>query len=181
MKTTLEGKNLILEIISLEDIPLLYPYTEDWELSKYMLWEANKTVESYKKVVLSTIDEIKGGSMYQWVIRLKNNREVVGIVNTYITDSILSSIFNKGTLWIWIALPFQRKWYAKEALLLVLYFSFNTLRLNKLMAYTFEKDIASNSLFKSVWFKKSWYQERELFKNNKWNNVCIYELLNPKI
>lgn len=167
-----------LELMKEDYITELYNYTTDELLPRYMLWKPNTSLLNYKKVILCTIEEINKWNSLQFAIFSFSEKRLIWSINLYFTYQMLDAKFNKWTIWLWIAREFQSQWYWKEALRLLMRYSFDNLSLNKLNAFVFEKDIVSNKLFLWSWFRRVWVQEKELFKNNIWNNVHIYEIVN---
>ena len=71
----LETERLTLRKIGLEDAEAMYQYASKDDVTKYVLWDSHKSIETIKQFVQMMIDKYKEGNL-AWAITLKKRKNL---------------------------------------------------------------------------------------------------------
>ena len=169
----LQGDLINLRSLKFEDLAFLYSLENNKSL-----WELSQTQKTFSKEVLRNyLDtaqrDIQETTQLRLLIISKAN-EPMGFIDLFDYDA-----HNKraGVSIVLIEM-YRQKGYGKDALNLLVKFSFHELRIHQLYGNVLEDNLASISLFKSVGFvnvglKKEWRYYKGLFKNE-----YLFQLIN---
>ena len=171
---TLKGENIYLRALEPEDLEFIHSIENDesiWELSntqtpyskfliKQYLKHAHKDIFEVKqlRLVISSYDEVAMGMIDLFDFDFKNSRAGVGILVKEPNDRL--------------------KGYGREALKLLVDYSFTQLGLHQLYCNISEGNDASIKLFSNQGFtkiglKKDWNKVNDTYKNE-----YLYQLIN---
>ena len=145
----LEGNYINLRPLVLEDLAFLYTIENDESL-----WELSQVQTPFSKDVLQTYletahNDIKLLKQLRLVITSKTN-EPIGFIDLFDFDA-----HNKHAgVSIVLTEPYREKGYGKDALSLLMDYSFKDLGLYQLYSNILEGNTASIRLFESVGFEK---------------------------
>ena len=79
---TLYTERLILRKFKIEDAQQVYDnWTSDSQTAKFLSWNVHKDVEETKSVIQKWIDDYNN-NVYNWVVELKENGQVIGNIAT---------------------------------------------------------------------------------------------------
>lgn len=171
---TLKGNLIYLRALEPEDLDFIHEIENDesiWEISntqtpysryliKQYLEQAHKDIFEVKqlRLVISNYDNEALGMIDLFDFDFKNSRAGVGILVKESEDR------NKGI--------------GKEALDLLVNYSFSNLHLHQLYCNISEDNEASLKLFQNKGFKKIGLKEDWIFHNNSFKNEFVLQLIN---
>ena len=169
----LHGELINLRSLKFEDLPFLYSLENNESL-----WELRQTQKPFTKEVLSNYlktaqRDIKETKQLRLMIISKSN-EPLGFIDLFDYDEHN----NRAGVSIVLVDTHRQKGYGKDALNLLVKFSFDELRIHQLYGNVLEDNLASICLFKSVGFmkvglKKEWRCYKSVFKNE-----YLFQLIN---
>lgn len=106
-----------------------------------------------------------------------NSRYLIGMISLY---SIKRIPFSSAFIGYSIDEQYSGKGITSEAVLLVLEFAFNTLRLNRLEAYVAPGNVASIRVLEKAGFEKEGLLRKLLYINGEWVDHFIYAVLSEE-
>ena len=171
---TLKGEYIYLRALEPEDLEFIHTIENDesiWEISntitpysKYLikqyLEQAHKDIFEVKqlRLVISSYDEIALGMIDLFDFDFKHSRAGVGILVKELND--------------------RSKGYGKEALKLLVNYSFSHLGLHQLYCNISEENEASIKLFTNQGFNKIGLKKDWILSNGIYKNEFVYQLIN---
>ena len=169
----LQGNLINLRIINLEDLAFLYSLENNeslWELSQTQKPFSKEVLRSYLETAQKDIKEIK---QLRLMITSKTN-EPMGFIDLFDYDA-----HNKRAgVSIVIIDKHRQKGFGKDALSLLIKYSFNELHLHQLYSNILEANVASVCLFKSVGFEKIGLKKQWRFYKGRYKNEYLFQLIN---
>lgn len=171
---TLKGENLYLRALEPEDLEFIHTIENDesvWEISntitpysrfliKQYLEHAHKDIFEVKqlRLVISSYDNVALGMIDLFDFDFKNKRAGVGILVKETSDRKLG--------------------YGKEALKLLVNYSFSYLGLRQLYCNISEENEVSVNLFSNQGFNKVGLKKDWNFVNGAYKNEYLFQLIN---
>jgi [ribosomal protein S5]-alanine N-acetyltransferase len=113
--------------------------------------------------------------LYELGIFIKETGKFAGIVSLY----DVSKPEKKAKLGYWLGKEYRGNGYSKEAILSLIFFTFNNLLLNKISAKSLSENYISNKLLESLGFRKIGVSKWDKILQGKKYDVFEWELLNP--
>lgn len=169
----LQGDLINLRVLNLEDLAFLYSVENNkdlWELSQTNKPFSKDVLHKYLETAHKDINEIK---QLRLMITSKSNQSL-GFIDLFEYD------FHNKRAGVSIALieAYRNKGYGKDALKLMVNYSFKHLKIQQLYSNVLEENAASMRLFKSLGFecvglKKKWRYYKGHFKNE-----YLFQLIN---
>lgn len=105
---------LILRTPTLQDAEPIYKnYATDKMVTRYLHWHPHETIEMTKSFLKRCIDVWKAGTAFPWVMILKENQDVIGMIELRINE-------HRADLGYVVARNYWEQGYAPEAAQLVL-------------------------------------------------------------
>ena len=166
------GENIALRALEPSDLDLLY----DWE-NDSSIWKVSQTITPFSRHVLSKYLDNANQDIFtakQLRLMIKKKNLSIGTIELFDYDPVNS----RAGVGIWIAEKSEReKGYAKEALKLIIEYSFKHLKLNQLYCNISSTNKISINLFSSLDFmlvgvKKKWNKTED-----GWEDELFFQLL----
>ncbi|MGC6428842.1 MAG: GNAT family N-acetyltransferase [Flavobacteriales bacterium] len=166
------GENIALRALEPSDLDLLY----DWE-NDSSIWKVSQTITPFSRHVLSKYLDNANQDIFtakQLRLMIKKKNLSIGTIELFDYDPVNS----RAGVGIWIAEESEReKGYAKEALRLIIEYSFKHLKLNQLYCNISSTNKISINLFSSLDFmlvgvKKKWNKTED-----GWEDELFFQLL----
>ena len=170
---TLKGKQIYLRALEPEDLKFLHTIENDeniWEISntqtpysrfilKQYLKNAHKDIFEVKqlRLVIADSQDKPVGLIDLFDFDFKNKRAGIGIVVQELED--------------------RRQGYGKEALQLLIDYTFAHLGLHQLYCNISENNNASIQLFSQLGFTKVGVKKDWIYANNTFKNECLFQLI----
>ena len=169
----LKGNSINLRGLVLQDLAFLYTIENDeslWELSQIQTPFSKDVLKKYLETAQS---DIKKQKQLRLVITSKSNQPL-GFIDLFDFDfhnkhagvSIVLTEMNRG------------KGYGKEALTLLMDYSFNTLELHQLYSNVLEDNSVSIRLFESAGFEKVGLKKKWRFYKGRYKNEYLFQFIN---
>jgi len=171
---TLQGQNIFLRALEPEDLEFIYHIENDENI-----WEVSNTQTPYSKFLIRQYLENAHQDIYEAKqLRLaicKNDQlEAIGLIDLFDFDPknkragigiIIQNEINRNS------------GFGKEALSLLIDYSFQQLQLHQLYANISTENVASMALFATFGFKKIGVKKDWNFTNNSFHDEAIFQLI----
>jgi RimJ/RimL family protein N-acetyltransferase len=119
---------------------------------------------------------LKDRSKQKLVIRNKEG-EKVGLVSLFHMDHVNQN----AEIGIYVAPAFQRRGYAREALVLLMRFAFHGLNMHRLYCTILAFNVTSVKLFESVGFRREGVRREHSFSGGRFHDVLSLSLLRGEL
>ena len=174
MELILEGNRINLRKLKISDSETIRNFAKDRKITKYtFVIPPPFTKKKAQSFIRKINKERKKGNSYYFGIELKQNKELIGMMNLVNIDRK-----NKNAeIGFWIAKKHQRKGLAEEALNLILDFGFEKLKLKRIEARVLHKNKPAQKLLEKTGFKSEGRLRKRTFFKNQWFDDLIYGIL----
>jgi len=175
-----------MEILNIQTTRLNIRHLELSNLSDFHIYRSNPEVTKYQGFDVMTIEQAeefikdnstkhfgKAGEWVQYGIENSSTRQLVGDCAVKL-DNYETRIAEIG---ITISHLEQKKGYAKEVLLGILTFLFDTIEIHRVVEIVDAENIASINLLKSTGFKQEGHFIENIFFKGKWGSEFQYAML----
>lgn len=175
--TTLKSNNINLRALEPEDLEFIYQIENDENI-----WEVSNTQTPYSKFLIKQYLENAHQDIYEakqlrLAICENSNNQVIGLIDLFDFDPKNS----RAGIGIVIQQNENRsKGYGKEALELLINYSFSNLNLHQLYANIGSENEISKKLFTTFGFQKIGTKKDWILVNNNYQDEEIYQLINDK-
>ena len=172
----LETPRLTLRKIKLEDAEAMYQYASKDDVTKYVLWDSHKSLETTKQFIQMMINQYEEGNL-AWAITLKETQEFIGTI-----DFVM---YNKAEKIAEIGYALSdRHWgkgYVSEATKALLDFGFNELQLVRIQARCFADNIGSERVMQKVGMTYEGTMRKAKFAKGKHHDIKMYAILREDV
>jgi len=169
----LQGNHINLRALVLQDLAFLYSIENDeslWELSQIQTPFSKDVLQKYLETAHNDIKNLK---QLRLVITSKIN-EPLGFIDLFDFDS-----HNKHAgVSIVLTEAHRGKGYGKDALSVLMNYSFNDLGLHQLYSNVLEDNSVSIRLFESVGFEKVGLKKKWRFFKGRYKNEYLFHFIN---
>jgi len=168
----LKGNNIVLRALEPEDLDFLFE-TENNE----DFWEVSGTTAPFSKFVLKQYIANAGQSIYEALQQrfvIEVNKQAVGMIDLF----DFNPDHHRAGIGILILPNFEGKGYAKEALKLIINYSFNTLQLHQLYANITSDNTRSIQLFSTLSFTQIGCKKDWILSNTTYKDELLFQLIN---
>jgi [ribosomal protein S5]-alanine N-acetyltransferase len=126
----LVSERLIIRKITLNDANDIFEFTSLPETSEILTWYPHTTLQVTSSFIKSIIEKYEKNEASQWAIELKNEKKVIGIAGfiQFFPEH------NRGEIAYVLSPVHQNRGYMTEALMMVLNYGFNNLKMNRIEA-----------------------------------------------
>ena len=174
---TLKGKNIFLRALEPEDLEFIYAIENDENI-----WEISNTITPYSRFLIrqyleNAQQDIFEAKQLRLAICKKDNQNPIGLIDLFDFDPKNS----RAGVGIIIQNDENRKnGFGKEALELVINFSFSQLQLHQLYANIQTENEASIKLFSTFGFQKIGVKRDWTLSKGKYLDEAMFQLINLK-
>lgn len=175
--TTLKGNNINLRALEPEDLEFIYAIENDENI-----WEVSNTQTPYSKFLIRQYLENAHQDIYEakqlrLAICKNNEATAIGLIDLFDFDPRN----NRAGIGVVIQESQDRsKGYGKEALQILINYSFTHLNLHQLFANIGSNNEISIKLFTTFGFVKVGTKKDWNFIDNSYQDEEVYQLINPK-
>jgi len=159
----LTTNRLTLRQLTIEDKQNIFALRSDPPINKYLEREPSKTIEDAIDFINKTNDNNKNNNSIYWTISLTSTKKLVGTICLF--DFSIEN--NSCEIGYELMTNFQGQGIMKEAVDIVIAYAFQTLRLQKIVAFTHYENLNSIKLLT----KCNFLQSKEVDKENPESTV----------
>lgn len=173
------GPNLLLRAPEPSDIDIIFSWENDMKI-----WHLGNTLAPYSRFaieqfVLNTDNDIFASKQMRLMIDYHSSEKgttTIGSIDLFDFDPF----HKRAGIGILIDESARRKGFASEALKLLIEYCFKTLDLHQLYCNIEQSNSESIGLFQKSGFVHCGTKKEWLFRNSKWNDELIFQLINVK-
>lgn len=170
----LENQRISLRKITLNDYKAMY---ENWasleECSRFFPWSAAKDIATYQERVSAWVNNYENDLYFNWIIELKENQEIIGIINLHNVDEANQSAETSYIL----APKYWNKGLMTESLSRILQYAFKELKINRVQADVFQGNVASERVLVKCGMQKEGLARERYYKEGKYIDTVQYGIL----
>lgn len=174
---TLKGANIYLRALEPEDLEFVYGIENNEDV-----WEVSNTQTPYSKFLIrqyleNTHQDIYEAKQLRLAICKNDSETAIGLIDLFDFDPRN----NRAGIGIVIQNSAERsQGYGKEALGLLIDFSFYKLQLHQLYANIGVDNVSSLNLFATFGFQKIGVKKDWIRIHNSYQDEAVFQLINPK-
>ncbi len=166
------SKRLILRRFEEKDAEELYlGYINQKEFLYYANKE-RKTLEEEKMSLININNKYKDNNYYNWLITLKDTREIIGSINLRVIENNDSVEFNYA-----IDNRYTNKGYMTEALEIVKDFCLNKLKIQRFQEGCCIENIASKKVMEKCKMEYEGTLRKYIKLKDGYHDMCIYSII----
>lgn len=147
----LTTKRLIIRQLSHDDQLDIFALRSDAEINKYLDRKPSTTVEDALRFIDNVNENVKNNTSIYWAITLNETNTLVGTICLY----NFSTVNNSCEVGYELKTNFQGQGIMKEALELVINYTFETLQFCEIIAFTHKENQQSTKLLTTLQFSQS--------------------------
>jgi len=170
----LETERLLLRQLVPDDAEDLFEYFSMGEVMEYYDLETFKTLEDAQKIIRHFNNEFEKGKGFRWALELKSEQKVIGTCgyhNWYREHFRVEIGYELNP-------KFWRNSYMKEAILPILTFGFESMKLRRVDAFIDPSNISSEKLLHALNFKDEGTLRDYFFEKGRFVDAKIFGLIN---
>ncbi|MCY7310927.1 MAG: GNAT family N-acetyltransferase [Chitinophagaceae bacterium] len=170
----LKTKRLLLRRITMDDAAAIFFLRSDETVLKFIGKEPAASMEEAKAFIQRVNDAIDANESIIWAITLQHNpEEVIGTICYW----RLQPENYRAEIGYALHPKHWRKGIMKEAIVEVLDYGFETMKLHSIEARTSTDNIASGSILEATGFVKEAHLKEEFFFRGEFSDTIIYSRL----
>ncbi|MGH6609979.1 MAG: GNAT family N-acetyltransferase, partial [Burkholderiaceae bacterium] len=135
-----------------------------------------QTLEFWQAECERAVDEINEGLVARWVIRLRDEPQVIGRINY---TQIARGPFQSCVLGYALDAEYQGRGLMRESLEATIAHTFDVLRLHRIQANYMPSNIRSGRLLRKLGFKREGVALSYLYIDGAWRDHVVTALINP--
>jgi ribosomal-protein-alanine N-acetyltransferase len=169
----LETPRLVLRKATPSDMPAVFAYASNPEVTRYLRWGPHKTQKETENYLNEVLEEYRQGLDGPWLVEHKENQTVIGQIHLMEVDSqhrkaqvgfVLSkSCWNQGMM--------------TEALRKVLVYAFDKIGLNRVEGLCIRENRAAARVMEKAGMKKEADLREYLFQKGTYWDFSLYAIL----
>ncbi len=170
----LETERLILREITNEDANAVYSSFSNDEVTRYYGQDTMKDIEEAEKIIdIFALNYIEKRGI-RWGIQRKDDQKVIGTIGFH----AWVHKHKRAEIGYEIHPDYWRNGYTHEALLKIISYGFEEMRLTRIGAVVFTENEASNKLLTKIGFQKEGLLNDYMYQNGKPHDTYIYSFVN---
>lgn len=169
----LENDRIYLRAVEPTDLEIMYSIENNpsmWQVSSFTVPYSRYILKQY---IENSSYDIYADKQLRLMIVQKDNHTIIGIID--ITD--FAPLHGRGAVGIVINDTCRNQGFGKEALMLLLDYSFNYLHLKQLYAYIGVENDQSINLFSSCGFNQSGLLKEWIYANHRYQDALIMQCI----
>jgi ribosomal-protein-alanine N-acetyltransferase len=174
---TLHTERLILRKVVPEDAPDIFVMRSDAEVMRYIPRPIAQVVDDVLPVLGMMTEGLDKGAKINWGITEKGTDKVIGMVG------FVNTKFEhfRAELGYSLTRSYHRQGIMREAVLRVIQYGFEEMKLHTIEAIIEAENVASGGLLESVGFRKEAYFREDFYFNGGFRNSIHYGLLQSDV
>ncbi|MCP3738441.1 GNAT family N-acetyltransferase [Rossellomorea sp. BNER] len=173
MLQELRTDHLILREITEQDAPALFEYFSSDKAMQFYGMNPLTTLEQMEYIVKGMASGYEKKQAVRWGVQLKDHQELIGTIGF----NNWSRMHKKAELGYDLNPRHWRKGYMFEAISKVIQYGFDEISLNRIGAFVYLDNEASNRILEKIGFHKEGTLKDYYFSYDKHHDVNVYRLL----
>lgn len=169
----LESERILLRRLNMRDATDIFEYSRDPEVARHVLWSAHTSPSESRSYIRYMLRRYRMGEPSSWGIVWKETGRVIGTIgfmwiqpenaSAEVGYSLARAYWNRGVM--------------TEALKLVLRFSFDRLRLNRVEAQHEVDNLASGAVMRKAGMRREGTLRQRLCNKGRFVDVDLYAIV----
>ncbi|CAG0927405.1 diamine N-acetyltransferase [Thermoflexales bacterium] len=169
----LETTRLVLRKVTNGDIPDIFVYSSDSEVTRYLRWGPHQSLAETENYIHGVLSEYHEGRDGPWGIELKEKHAIIGQIHLL----EISLQHGKAQVGFVLARDYWHKGIMAEALHTVLEHSFKEIGLNRIEGWCISANRAAEQVLKKAGMTREGELRDYLYQKGTFWNFSIYALL----
>ena len=169
----LETERLILKKITYRDLTDIYEYSQDENVTRYLLWDAHPNIKVTKKYLYLVNKFYSKSKFYDWGIHLKENNKMIGTCGF----SQIDIENNSAEIGYVLNRKYWQRGFGAEAVSKVIEFGFDTMGFNRISARVIKGNINSLKVLSKNGLKEEGLLRGAVFAKNRYQDVFVYSIM----
>ncbi|PCH76264.1 MAG: GNAT family N-acetyltransferase [Flavobacteriaceae bacterium] len=168
----LKGQHIVLRALEPEDLDFLLQSENNEDF-----WEVSGTMAPFSKFTLKQYIANAGQTIYEALQQrfvIEVNQQPIGMIDLF----DFNPVHHRAGIGILVLPEFEGYGYAKEALALLIHYSFNKLQLHQLYANITSDNLRSIQLFSKLEFQEIACKKDWIYSNKTYKNELLFQLIN---
>ncbi|MBH0172416.1 GNAT family N-acetyltransferase [Fictibacillus sp. 23RED33] len=170
---TLEPERLLLRKITVGDAQDMFQYGSDAEVSRYVTWDAHKTIEDTMEFIGFVLRRYESADLAPWGIVLKETNQLIGTID-FVSWQINHKTAEIGYV---IAKNYWGQGITTEAGKELLNYGFKNMNLVRIQARCFIENGGSEGVMKKLWMKYEGTLRKAMFTKGEHRDLKMYAVL----
>ena len=172
----LKTERLVLRKLSLDDAEEIFFLRSDAKVNKYLDRPRATSIEDAHNFINKTNRAIENNECIDWAITFKDDSRLIGSICLW----NLNEEENKAEVGYELLPDFLGQGIAQEALLAVINFGFDVMKLKTIEAYTHKENLKSTKLLEKFNFKRDLAAESKIDFTVENPNTIVFSLWKEK-
>lgn len=169
----LETNRLVLRKIRMHDSNDVFAWSSDERVSRYVLWDAHRTVADSKNYIRYLRHLYRSGLPSSWALELKETGRVIGTIGLM----WYSAVNNSAEIGYSLSAEYWNRGLMTEAVQAVLDFCFDTLKLNRVEAQYDIRNTASGRVMEKCGLRQEGILRSRIYNKSEYVDVALWAIL----
>ena len=169
----LEAERLVLRPFTLADIPDIFVYASDPQVTRFLFWGPHVNQQQTENYIRTVLGEYEKGEDGPWGIELRETGKIIGSI--HLMD--LDAKHRKSEVGFVLAKAYHNQGIMTEALREVLVFALNELGLNRVEGFCAADNLASAAVMQKVGMQQEGVLRDYLFQKDAFKDFILYAIL----
>ena len=169
----LETEHFYLRKINTDDIPVIFEYGSNPNVSKQVSWETHQTVADTRAFVDMIVEGYEQGTKALWGMELKSTGKLVGTID-FVT---IQERHRKAEIGYVLSEDCWGKGYMTEAARRIISFGFEELQLERIQARCFVENEGSARVMEKVGMSFEGTMRNAMFAKGKFHDLKMFAIV----
>ena len=172
----LSTERLILRPVRYSDAASMFEYSQDEEVSKYVLWDPHRSVLDSYESIRDLRRLYRHGWPSSYAIALKDSDKLIGTIGFM----WLNTENKSAEIGYSLSKPYWNQGFMTEALKAMIGFAFDTLHLHRIEAQHDLRNPASGKVMAKAGMTEEGILRDRIFNKGRYCSVAVYAIINPQ-
>ncbi|GGD12640.1 N-acetyltransferase [Pontibacillus salipaludis] len=169
----LETKRLLLRKITLEDVDDMYHYVSNEEVTKYVTWEAHKSISDTKEFIEYALTQYENKDLSPWGIEYKESGKFIGTID-FVYWEVNHNVAEIGYA---LSKDYWGKGISTEAVKEVIMFGFTCMDLVRIQARCLKENRGSERVMEKAGMSFEGILRKSMLVKGKYQDLKMYSIL----
>lgn len=172
---TLRGVGVTLREIEERDVPLIHDYASDPEVTRYMTWGPNASLDQTASFARGQIAaaRVEPRDAFELVVARASDDELVGRVRL----TIESRVHRRADIGYVLRRSCWGNGYGTEAARMIVDFGFRRLSLHRIEATCAPENVASVRVLEKIGMRREGHFRQHILSHGVWRDSLLYAIL----
>ncbi len=172
----LSTERLILRPVRYSDAASMFEYSQDEEVSRYVLWDPHRSVLDSYESIRDLRRQYRHGWPSSYAIALKDSDKLIGTIGFM----WLNTENKSAEIGYSLSKAYWNQGFMTEALKTMIRFAFEKLHLHRIEAQHDLRNPASGKVMAKAGMTKEGVLRDRIFNKGRYCSVAVYAIINPE-